>query len=59
MRRLNGDSPARRERRRALRDAILAAYDEAGLDPEFVAEVEQINAEFAHTLLDGLEDEKW
>jgi hypothetical protein len=36
----------RRQRRRALRDAIHASYNEAGADPEFQAETQQVNEDF-------------
>lgn len=48
--------PTRQELRRARRDAIHAAYNEAGNDPEFMAEQAEIEEAFKWTLLDGLED---
>lgn len=48
--------PTRQEPRRARRTAIYAAYEEAGRDPEFMAEQAEIEEAFKWTLLDGLED---
>jgi hypothetical protein len=48
--------PSRRERRRALRDAIYASYDRAGNDPEFQAEMRALESEFDGTIGDGLDE---
>lgn len=48
--------PTRQELRRARRDAIYAAYNEAGNDPEFMAEQAEIEEAFKWTLQDGLDD---
>jgi len=42
------------QRRRARRDAIYAAYDQAGADPEFMAEMRELEADFEPTVSDGL-----
>lgn len=47
--------PSRRQRRRALRDAIYASYDRAGNDPEFQAEMRELEADFDGTIADGLD----
>jgi len=48
--------PSRSERRRALREAIYASYDRAGLDPQFIAEMRELEADFDGTIADGLDD---
>ncbi|HET7460094.1 MAG TPA: hypothetical protein VFJ82_02555 [Longimicrobium sp.] len=48
--------PSRSERRRAFREAIRASYDQAGSDPEFVAEMRELEADFDGTIGDGLEE---
>lgn len=45
---------SRQQRRRALRDAIHADYALAGTDAEFMAEMAEIERDFAGTLNDGL-----
>jgi hypothetical protein len=49
--------PSRRERRRALQREIHAAYLVAGADPEFHAAMREVEADFAGTLLDGLDED--
>jgi len=46
---------ARPERRRALREASYASYDRAGTDPQFIAEMRALEAEFDGTIADGLD----
>ncbi|HEX9937532.1 MAG TPA: hypothetical protein VGB15_10430 [Longimicrobium sp.] len=48
--------PSRKQRRRALRDAIYDSYDRAGSDPEFQAEMRALEAEFDATISDGLDE---
>ena len=43
---------SRQERREALREAILADYARAGADPEFMAEMAEVESDFAGTLQD-------
>lgn len=50
--------PSRRERRRAVRDALYASYDRAGNDPEFQAEMRQLEADFDGTIADGLDEDE-
>ena len=47
---------SRQLRRRMLREAILADYARAGDDPQFMAEMAELEADFAGTLRDGLND---
>jgi hypothetical protein len=47
--------PSRRQRRRAIRDAVYASYNRAGDDPEFQAEMREFEAEFDGTIGDGLD----
>ena len=49
--------PSRKQRRRALRNAIYASYDRAGNDPEFQAEMRALDEEFDATVGDGLDEE--
>lgn len=49
--------PTRKQRRRALRNAIYASYDRAGNDPEFQAEMRALDEEFDATVGDGLDEE--
>ncbi|HKP76753.1 MAG TPA: hypothetical protein VJT67_14580 [Longimicrobiaceae bacterium] len=45
-----------RQRRDSLQAAILADYARAGEDPEYMAEMAEIDADFAGALSDGLDD---
>jgi len=45
---------SKQQRRRARRDAIHAAYDRAGADPEFVAAMRELETDFDSTVSDGL-----
>lgn len=53
---LRGKQASRRQRRREFRDAINASYNRAGSDPEFQAEMRQLNVDFDAASADGLED---
>jgi hypothetical protein len=48
--------PSKQQLRRARRDAMYAAYDEAGTDPEFVAAMRELETDFDSTVSDGLEE---
>jgi hypothetical protein len=48
--------PSKQQRRRARRDAIHASYDRAGADPDFVAEMRELEADFDCTVADGLDE---
>jgi hypothetical protein len=45
---------SRRERRRALREAIYRSYEAAAADPEFMAEHEELTRALDHLAADGL-----
>jgi len=46
--------PSKQQRRRARRDAIYASYDRAAADPEFAAEMRELETDFDATVSDGL-----
>lgn len=50
--------PSRQQRRRARRDATYAAHDRAGADPEFMAEMRGIMAEFDGTSAGGRREDE-
>jgi hypothetical protein len=43
----------------AARDALYAAYEAAANDPEYVAQMEEVTADFDVTAGDGLENDVW
>ena len=49
--------PSKRQRRRALREAIYQSYEAAAADPEFMAEHEELTRELDHLAADGLDRE--
>lgn len=48
---------SKRQRRRALREAIYRSYEAAAADPEFMREHEELTRELDHLAADGLDRE--